>query len=103
MTHTAAWREFETGDSLVMKLVRVLVILGGFFVLGSTGMLRLSWPQQAVLGLLMVLIGVWMDRSSRSYLVTLTLMLASLFSTFRYGYWRIATVVEFFQALFKLG
>lgn len=97
MTHTAAWREFETGDSLVMKLVRVLVILGGVFVLGTTGMLRLSWPQQAVLGLLTVLIGVWMDRSSRSYLVTLTLMLASMFSTFRYGYWRIATVVEFFQ------
>ena len=37
-----------------------------------------------------------MDRSSSSYLVTLTLMFVSMFSTFRYGYWRISTTVKFF-------
>ncbi len=38
-----------------------------------------------------------MARSSDSYLVTLTLMMLSMFCTFRYGYWRIAQVVRFFQ------
>jgi cellulose synthase (UDP-forming) len=36
-------------------------------------------------------------RSSDSYLVTLTLMMMSMFCTFRYGYWRIMQTVRFFQ------
>ena len=36
-------------------------------------------------------------RSSDSYLVTLTLMMMSMFCTFRYGYWRISTTVQFFR------
>ena len=36
-------------------------------------------------------------RSSDSYLITLTLMMMSLFCTFRYGFWRIEQVVQFFQ------
>jgi cellulose synthase (UDP-forming) len=38
-----------------------------------------------------------MARSSDSYLVTLTLMMLSMFCTFRYGYWRIEQVVQFFK------
>jgi len=37
-----------------------------------------------------------MARSSDSYLVTLALMMMSMFCTFRYGYWRILQVVQFF-------
>ena len=59
--------------------------------------LPLTWPQQAVLGLLSLLMALAMARSSDSYLVTLTLMMMSMFCTFRYGYWRIAQVVRFFQ------
>ncbi len=58
---------------------------------------ELTWPKQAVLGVVSVLIAVWMDRSSSSYLITLTLMLASCFSTFRYAWWRISTVVTFLR------
>src|SRR5215831_7583713 len=96
MTGSPLWKEFESGDSVLMKLLRFVVLVGGIFVLGSTGILELTWPQQAVLGLLTVLLAMWVDRSSSSYLVTLTLMLASMYSTFRYGYWRIVSTGKFF-------
>jgi cellulose synthase (UDP-forming) len=97
MTRTAFWRELESGDSPLTRLVRWIVIGGGICTLIFTASLELTWPQQCVLGLLMVLLGIWLDRSSSSYVITLTLMLASMFSTFRYGYWRIHTVVNFFM------
>ena len=59
--------------------------------------LPLTWPQQAVLGLVSLAVALAMARSSDSYLITLTLMMLSMFCTFRYGYWRIAQVVRFFQ------
>jgi cellulose synthase (UDP-forming) len=46
---------------------------------------------------MIVLIAIWMDKSSSSYLVTLTLMLISCYCTFRYGFWRISTVGKFFM------
>ena len=97
MTRTAFWRELESGDSPLTRLVRWIVIGGGICTLVFTAALELTWPQQCVLGLLMVLLGIWLDRSSSSYVITLTLMLASMFSTFRYGYWRIHTVANFFM------
>jgi cellulose synthase (UDP-forming) len=96
MTRSPLWREFESGDNLLLKLIRFLILFGGLAFLIVAGILELTWPQQAVLGLLSVLLAIWMDRSSTSYLVTLTLMLLSCFSTFRYGYWRISTVIKFF-------
>jgi cellulose synthase (UDP-forming) len=96
MTSSRLWKQFESGDSPLLRLLRFVVLVGGVFVLGFTGILELTWPQQAVLGLLMVLLAIWVDRSSSSYLVTLTLMLASCYSTFRYGYWRISTTIRFF-------
>ena len=74
-----------------------MVLAGGLVFLGFAATLELTWPQQLLLGLMTVLIAIWMDRSSSSYLVTLTLMLVSCFSTFRYGFWRIATVIRFFK------
>ncbi len=73
-----------------------MILFGGVIFLAFTGVLDLTWPQQAVLGLLMVLLAIWMDRSSSSYLVTLTLMLLSMYSTFRYGFWRVSYVIRFF-------
>ena len=96
MTRSPLWREFESGDNIVLRLIRFVILWGGLACLILGGMLELTWPQQAVMGLLLVLLAIWMDRSSSSYLVTLTLMLLSCFSTFRYGFWRISTVVNFF-------
>jgi cellulose synthase (UDP-forming) len=96
MTRSPLWREFESGDSFLLKALRFFVLAGGIFFLAFTGVLDLTWPQQAVLGLLTVLLAIWMDRSSSSYLVTLTLMLLSMYSTFRYGFWRVSYVIRFF-------
>ena len=96
MTRSPLWRKFESGDDFFFRILRFLILICGIFLLGFTGILELTWPQQAVLGLLTILLTIWLDRSSSSYLVTLTLMLVSMFSTFRYGFWRIATTVKFF-------
>jgi len=96
MTRSPLWREFESGDNIVLRLIRFVILAGGVIFLLFAGVLELTWPQQAVMGLLLVLLSIWVDRSSTSYLVTLTLMLLSCFSTFRYGFWRISTVVKFF-------
>ena len=96
MTDSPLWREFESGDGILLKILRFVIVLGGIAFLGFTGILELTWPQQLVLGLLMVLVAIWLDRSSSSYLVTLTLMIASMYATFRYGFWRIATTGKFF-------
>ena len=96
MTRSPLWREFESGDSILLKALRFFILFGGLIFLILTGILDLTWPQQVILGLLTVLLAIWMDRSSSSYLVTLTLMLLSCYSTFRYGYWRISYVIRFF-------
>ena len=97
MTRTAIWKEFEVGASFPLRIARFLVVICSLLALIYSGTLELTWPQQAVLGVVAVLIAVWMDRSSSSYLITLTLMMASCYSTFRYAYWRISTVTHFFR------
>jgi cellulose synthase (UDP-forming) len=97
MTRSPLWREFESGEGFLLKLIRFCILVGGLLLLVFAGILDLTWPQQAVLGLLTVLLAIWMDKSSSSYLVTLTLMIISCFATFRYGYWRVSTVVNFFR------
>ncbi len=97
MTRSALWREFETGRSPFLRILRVLVILACMATLLYSSGMELTWPQQTVLGVMAVLIAVWMDRSSSSYLITLTLMMASCYSTLRYAWWRVATVVNFLR------
>lgn len=97
MTETRLWRQFEGSDNLLLALLRTGVVFASICVLLYAGGLELTWPQQAILGVVTVLIAVWMDRSSSSYLITLTLMMASCYSTFRYGFWRISTVAKFFS------
>jgi cellulose synthase (UDP-forming) len=87
--------QFESGDHLFFKVLRFIILSCGIVLLSLTGILELTWPQQIVLGILTVALIIWLDRSSSSYLVTLTLMLVSIFSTFRYGYWRIHTTARF--------
>ena len=47
------------------------------------------------MGVVTVLLAMWIDRTSTSYLVTLTLIFLSIYSTFRYGYWRVGTTTGF--------
>lgn len=96
MTDSPLWRKFESGNDIFFKVLRAGILVSGIFLLAFTGILDLTWPQQTVLGLLTVLLTIWLDRSSSSYLITLTLMLVSMFSTFRYGFWRLSTTFKFF-------
>jgi cellulose synthase (UDP-forming) len=97
MTGAALWDGIESGDELGHKLLRWLLMLCGACAIFFFGVLPLTWPQQTVLGLLMLLIALWLSRASNSYLITLTLMIMSMFATFRYGWWRIGTVIDFFR------
>jgi cellulose synthase (UDP-forming) len=89
-------KQLESGDNIFFKAIRFLILLSGTLLLCFTGILELTWPQQIVLGILTIALVLWLDRSSSSYLVTLTVMLVSMFSTFRYAYWRYASAGRFF-------
>src|SRR5665213_4171169 len=97
MTKSPLWRQIETGDNVFSRGVRALILVGGFAFLLLAGVLDLAWPQQALLGLVTLVAAICMDQVSRSYLVTLTLILLSCYSTFRYGWWRLSTVYRFFE------
>ena len=97
MTRSALWREFESAHNPVSRILRAVVLAGGVLFLGFTGVLSLNGPQQLILTTLTILLAVWMDYCSSAYPVTLTLMLLSLYSTFRYGYWRISMVIAYFR------
>src|SRR5258708_35190304 len=89
-------KQFEASDNLFFKAIRFLILVCGPLLLCFTAILELTWPQPIVLGILTLALVLWLDRSSSSYLVTLTVMLVSMFSTFRYGYWRFASAGRFF-------
>jgi cellulose synthase (UDP-forming) len=89
-------KQFESGDIFFFKALRFLILLSGTLLLCFAGIVEFTWPQQIVLGILTIALVIWLDRSSSSYLVTLTVMLVSIFSTFRYGYWRFASTGRFF-------
>ena len=96
MIASPLFKQFESGDGLFFKALRFLILASRVLLLCFIGVLELTWPQQIVLGILTVALVIWLDRGSSSYLVTLTLLLVSMFSTFRYGYWRIATTSRLF-------
>jgi len=96
MTASGLWQDIGAGENLLTRLLRLLFLLAATVVFCFLAVLPLTWPQQAVLGLLSLLMALAMARSSDSYLVTLALMMMSMFCTFRYGYWRILQVVRFF-------
>jgi len=97
MTATGLWQDIGAGENVFTKLLRLIFLLVAMVVFYFLAVLPLTWPQQAVCGLLTLMMGLALARSSDSYLVTLTLMVMSVFCTFRYGYWRLATTAEFFR------
>ena len=97
MTQSPIWEGFESGHGPFFRLLRIVLIAFGIVALFFFGSLSLSWPQQAVLGLLILLLCVWLSRVSDSYLITLTLMMLSMFATFRYAWWRVSAIITFFQ------
>src|SRR5215469_5584139 len=97
MTATGLWQDIGAGQSFLTRLLRFIVLSIAIAIFYFLAVLPLTWPQQAVCGLLTLLIALAVARSSDSYLITLTLMIMSVFCTFRYAYWRISTTVLFFR------
>jgi cellulose synthase (UDP-forming) len=97
MTVSGLWQDIGAGENIFTRIFRLIFLLLAAAVFCFLAVMPLTWPQQAVLGLLTLLMALAMARSSDSYLVTLTLMMMSMFCTFRYGYWRILQVVRFFR------
>jgi len=97
MSTSGIWQDIGAGENIFTKFLRLIFLLVAGAAFCFLAFLPLTWPQQAVLGLLTLLIAIFLSRGSDSYLVTLMLMLISMFCTFRYGYWRIEQVIRFFQ------
>ena len=97
MTAENLWQSIGAGENFFTRVLRFVLLVAAGTVFYFLAVLPLTWPQQAVLGILTLLLGLAVARTSESYLVTLTLMLMSLFCTFRYGYWRISQTVFFFR------
>jgi cellulose synthase (UDP-forming) len=79
------------------RIIRALVLCVTAFFSVQLISLYLSWPKQLVLGGVSILLGLVANRLSTSRLVTLGLMFTSMTATFRYGWWRISLVADFFS------
>ncbi len=97
MTPAGVWQNIGAGETFFTKFIRLLVLIAGALAFGFLVVLPLTWPQQAVCGLLTLIMTLVMARSSDSYLITLALMITSVFCTCRYGYWRVFQTWHFFQ------
>ncbi len=97
MTPSSLWQDIGAGENFFTRFLRLLFLLAAALVFCFLAVLPLTWAQQGVLGVLAILMALAMARGSESYLVTLALMMLSMFCTFRYGYWRILQVVHFFR------
>jgi cellulose synthase (UDP-forming) len=91
------WGGIAGSNGFPFKLLRLLLLIAGLAwgVLFIT--LPLTWRGQTVLGLLMVFAGMMIGRISRSVMVTMTLMVFSMFATVRYAWWRVGAAVAYFQ------
>ncbi|HVN94588.1 MAG TPA: UDP-forming cellulose synthase catalytic subunit [Terracidiphilus sp.] len=97
MTASTIWQDIGAGENVFTKVLRLLFLVVAAVIFIFLAIVPLTWPQQAVLGLISLVIALALARGSDSYLVTLTLMMLSMFCTFRYGYWRIDQVIRFFR------
>jgi len=91
------WGGIAGSNGFLFKLLRLLLLIAGLCWGVLFISLPLTWRGQTVLGLLMVAAGLLIGRFSHSVLVTMTLMVFSMFATVRYAWWRVGAVIAFFQ------
>jgi cellulose synthase (UDP-forming) len=97
MSPTGIRQAIGARENPVIKILRLLFLIFVAAVFCFLATVPLNWEQQAILGAVSLVAALILARSSDSYLVTLTLMMLSMFCTFRYGYWRVSQVVQLFQ------
>ncbi len=79
------------------KLFKFIVCLLAIFLWLQLISLYLTWPQQMILGGTSVVLGIAVNRLSTSRLITIGLMLISMTATFRYGWWRLRLLGDYFS------
>lgn len=80
--------------SSVASVALALPALAAAILLCPLVILPLPWQEQAVFGLALIALAIFLSKVSRSITVTMLLMAFSLFSTLRYGYWRVVQTWE---------
>lgn len=88
--------DHDNKAGVLTRSVGILVLCVTAFLFLQLISIQLSWPQQAALGGATILIGLAANRLSTSRVVTLALMLISMTATFRYAWWRVHLLVDFF-------
>src|SRR5579859_5051179 len=84
----------STQTSRARSVLSGLLALSAAVILVPPLILPLAWQEQAVFGTILILLGIFLNRSSRSVTVTMILMTVSVFSTLRYAYWRVIQTWE---------
>ena len=82
--------------SIFNRAIRLVVTCIATFLLFQFVSLYLSYPKQIIVGGISVAIALILNRTTKSQLVTLSLMLISLAATLRYAWWRVHMVIQFF-------
>ncbi|WP_245536188.1 UDP-forming cellulose synthase catalytic subunit [Terriglobus roseus] len=80
-----------------LRIFRFFVACACTFVLFQFVSLYMSWSKQVIFGSLTVLVAMAINRTGKSRLFTIALMLLSIAATLRYGWWRIRMVVGYFS------
>ena len=97
MSLSSLGKDFESGTGLIFRLLRIIVVLSAFTILWVHCNSR---TDMAAAGSARVVERVAGDLDGPELDVitwlTLTLMFVSCYSTFRYGFWRISTTIQFF-------
>jgi cellulose synthase (UDP-forming) len=89
---TSRWLRLGTASGLGAALARLATYVLLAFLAIQCITIDFQWPEQAALGILTIALTFFIHSRSKSELVTLTLMFASVIATARYGYWRFSTV-----------
>lgn len=76
------------------SMILGLLAIAACAALAPLLILPLAWKEQAVFGAIVVVIAMFLNRASRSLAVTTLLMAFSVFSTLRYGWWRVTQTWE---------
>jgi cellulose synthase (UDP-forming) len=89
---------FGTPTNFWIRLLRLVVLSILLFFAYQCITIKLQWPEQAVIGCVIILLAVIANRvfPTTSYSLTLIFMLVSMIATGRYAYWRISMVVQAF-------
>jgi cellulose synthase (UDP-forming) len=81
----------------LQQVFRVLVLCVPAFLVFQLISLYLSWQRQLILGVASILLGLLVNRVSRSRTITIALMLLSMTATLRYCWWRVSLLIDYFS------